>query len=81
MGQTGQTDLTFKLDFPGNLWRAAFAYLAMFEKKIGTSFFSNFPQIKKFTLSVSLGFCLSFSLSLGLGLSLGLARNTRNVHN
>ena len=29
-GQTGQTDLTFKLDFPGNLCRAAFAILAMF---------------------------------------------------
>ena len=27
---TGQTDLTFKLEFPGNLWRAAFAILAMF---------------------------------------------------
>ena len=29
-GQTGQTDLTFKLHFPGNLFRAAFAILAMF---------------------------------------------------
>ena len=29
-GHTGQTDLTFKLDFPGNLCRAAFAILAMF---------------------------------------------------
>ena len=29
-GQTGQTDQTFKLDFPGNLCRAAFAILAMF---------------------------------------------------
>ena len=29
-GLTGQTDLTFKLDFPGNLCRAAFAILAMF---------------------------------------------------
>ena len=28
--QTGQTDLTLKLDFPGNLCRAAFAILAMF---------------------------------------------------
>ena len=28
--KTGQTDLTFKLDFPGNLCRAAFAILAMF---------------------------------------------------
>ena len=28
--QRGQTDLTFKLDFPGNLCRAAFAILAMF---------------------------------------------------
>ena len=28
--ETGQTDLTFKLDFPGNLFRAAFAILAMF---------------------------------------------------
>ena len=28
--ETGQTDLTFKLDFPGNLCRAAFAILAMF---------------------------------------------------
>ena len=27
--QTGQTDVTFKLDFPGNLCRAAFAILAM----------------------------------------------------
>ena len=29
-GLAGQTDLTFKLDFPGNLCRAAFAILAMF---------------------------------------------------
>ena len=29
--QTGQTDLTLKLDFPGNLCRAAFAILAMFK--------------------------------------------------
>ena len=29
-GQTGQTDLTIKLDFSGNLCRAAFAVLAMF---------------------------------------------------
>ena len=29
-GHTGQIDLTFKPDFPGNLWRAAFAILAMF---------------------------------------------------
>ena len=29
----GKTKLTFKLDFPGNLWRAAFAILAMFKKK------------------------------------------------
>ena len=29
-GQTRQTELTFKLDFPGNLCRAAFAILAMF---------------------------------------------------
>ena len=29
-GQTGQTDLTFILDFPGNLCRAPFAILAMF---------------------------------------------------
>ena len=28
--QTGQTKLTLKLDFPGNLWLAAFAILAMF---------------------------------------------------
>ena len=28
--QTGQIDLTFKLDFPGNLCRAAFAIFAMF---------------------------------------------------
>ena len=27
---TGQTDPTFKLDFPGNLCRAAFTILAMF---------------------------------------------------
>ena len=27
---TGQTDLTFKLDFPGNLCKAAFTILAMF---------------------------------------------------
>ena len=36
LGQTGQTGeagktwLTFQIDFPGNLWRAAFAILAMF---------------------------------------------------
>ena len=30
MEQVGQTKLTFKLDFPGNLCRAAFAILAMF---------------------------------------------------
>ena len=29
-GQPGQTDLTFKIDFSGNLCRAAFAILAMF---------------------------------------------------
>ena len=29
-GQTRQTDLTFKLDFPGNLCKAALAILAMF---------------------------------------------------
>ena len=29
-GQTGQTDLTFKPHFPGNLCRAALAILAMF---------------------------------------------------
>jgi len=29
-GQIGQTKLAFKLDFPGNLCRAAFAILAMF---------------------------------------------------
>ena len=29
-GQTRQTDLTFKLDFPGNFCRAAFAILTMF---------------------------------------------------
>ena len=31
-GETGhgQTDLTYKLDFPVNLYRAAFAILAMF---------------------------------------------------
>ena len=29
-GQTGQTKQTLKLDFPGNLCRAAFAILAMF---------------------------------------------------
>ena len=29
MGQTGQTDLTFKPEFPGNLCRAAFPILAM----------------------------------------------------
>ena len=28
--QTGQTKLTLKLDFPGNLWLAAFAILVMF---------------------------------------------------
>ena len=28
--QIGQTDLTFKLDFPGNLCGTAFAILAMF---------------------------------------------------
>jgi len=28
--QTGQTDLTFKLDFPGNLCRAALVIRAMF---------------------------------------------------
>ena len=27
--RTGQTELTFEHDFPGNLWRAAFAILAM----------------------------------------------------
>ena len=30
IGQTGQTKLAFKLDFPGNLCRAAFAILATF---------------------------------------------------
>ena len=29
-GRTGQRDLTFKLEFPGNLCRAAFAILALF---------------------------------------------------
>ena len=29
-GQAGQTDLTFKLNFPGSLCRTAFAILAMF---------------------------------------------------
>ena len=29
-GRQGRTKLTFKLDFPGNLWLAAFAILAMF---------------------------------------------------
>ena len=29
-GQTGQTKQTLKLDFPGNLCRAAFVILAMF---------------------------------------------------
>ena len=32
--RTGQAKLAFKLDFPGNLFRAAFAILAMFLKKI-----------------------------------------------
>ena len=34
----GQTDLTFKLDFPGNLCRAAFAILAMFSLKFSWLF-------------------------------------------
>ena len=29
-GQTGQKQLAFKLEFPGNLWEAAFAIPAMF---------------------------------------------------
>ena len=33
-GQTGQTDLTIKLDFSGNLCRAAFAVLAMLLKSV-----------------------------------------------
>ena len=33
-GQTGQTGQTFKLDFPGNLCRAAFAILGMFNFKL-----------------------------------------------
>ena len=35
-GQTGQTKLTFKLDFPANLWRVALAILAMFVDKVAS---------------------------------------------
>ena len=35
-GQAGQTDRTFKLDFPGNLCRAAFAILFLFIDKVIT---------------------------------------------
>ena len=41
-GQTGQTILTFKLDFPGNLWRAAFAILAMFPIGLVSSYSMHF---------------------------------------
>ena len=37
VGQTGQRKLTFNLEFPGNLWLAAFAILSMFH----SSSFSN----------------------------------------
>ena len=40
-GQTGQTDLTLKLDFPGNLCRAAFANLAMFYTLYGMDYLLN----------------------------------------
>ena len=38
-GQTGQTGQTFKLDFPGNLWLAAFAILAMFTFFVGETIY------------------------------------------
>ena len=34
-GNPEQTDLTFKLDFLGNLWRASFANFAMFYTRFG----------------------------------------------
>ena len=37
-GNPGQTDLTFKLDFPGNLWRASFANFAMFYTGFGMDY-------------------------------------------
>ena len=40
--KTGQTDLTFKLEFPGNLCSAGFAILAMFLRSF---FFSTFLRI------------------------------------
>ena len=40
-GQTGQTKLTLKLDFTGNLCRAAFAILAMFYTWFGMDYSLN----------------------------------------
>ena len=48
--QTGQTDLTFKLDFPSKLFRAAFAILAMFNHfTISPSEPNKFPAIEQFS--------------------------------
>ena len=46
----GQTDLTFKLDFPSKLFRAAFAILAMFNHfTISPSEPNKFPAIEQFS--------------------------------
>ena len=47
-GQTGQTKQTLKLDFPGNLCRAAFAIIAMFSFAIESYIYETDFSLQKY---------------------------------